>query len=158
MPAPTDFLAVDQTPQSASLDTLEVAVRPSGVGTPAYVRVPILGEVKVTPAGNIQTYDAYADDADGAWQYAVKVGGSFTLTFRTAANERNAVVNSLIQASLKTGTGAHILFKVTRSSGAVYSGEAVIQQADPMSGARSIAETSFTATGNGELVYDAPTP
>lgn len=151
----SDFMPATAQPQSASLDKLEVALRPA-TGSPVFAQVPILGEVKLTPSGTIQNYDAYADSADGAFQYAVKTGIGGTLTFRTAANEKNATVSSLIQASLKSGPGANILARITRGSGAVYTAEVALQQFDPMSSARGIAETAFSGTVNGLIEYAPP--
>ncbi|GGO19511.1 phage tail tube protein [Deinococcus humi] len=150
------FAAEGSTPESASTDKLEVAFRPAGVGALVWVQVPILGEVKLTPAGNIATFDAYADDADGAFQYAAKTGVAWTISFTTAATEKNATVNTLIETALKSGSGANIGARITRASGAKYSGEVVLSEPDPMSGARAIANTAFKGTGTGKLHYDAP--
>lgn len=151
----TDFATDANAVTSASTDKLEIAFRPAS-GLPVFVSVPIVGEAKVTPAGNIATFDAYAADADGAWQYAAKTGAAWTFSFTTAATEKNATVSELVETALKTGPAANILVKVTRASGAVYSGEVVLSEPDPMSGARAIATTAFKGTGTGPLAYTAP--
>lgn len=152
----TAFAAAGSTPESASTDKLEIAFRPAGAGPLVWVQVPILSEVKLTPAGNVATVDTYAADADGAFQYAAKTGLSWTITFTTSATEKNATVNTLITTAMLTGTGANIGVRITRASGATYSGEVVLSEADPMSGARALASTAFKGTGTGKLNYTAP--
>lgn len=161
MTAPTPVIPGSQ-PVSGSTTTLEVAVAYQAdgitpVATPVFAQVPVAGEISLTFAPGTTTYDAYVSSGLDAWSYAVKTGMGATLTFRTAAPLSDPVVAPLVEAGLKSGNGAGILFRKKNPDGSYFSGYALIGLDNPTP-VRGVAEVSFTGPVSGKVTFTPKAP
>jgi len=117
-----------------------------------YFALPILGDVNLSFSPTDVNYQAYVSSGLDVWDYASKVSMAGKLDFKTGAPDNDPAVYPLVQAGMRSGGVAGVQFRLRRASGSWYTGFSTlgVNMNNP---ARGIAETMFTGTTSGRVVF-----
>ena len=111
--------------------------------------IPVVGEITVRPQGQVTSVPIYGDDG---WDRSVKTGMALTITFRTMALTNNAILKPVLEAAAKTNNaGAACKFVVEGPDASYWSGNGVLNQAEPDTPVRGIFSHLVTITAGSRL-------